>query len=176
MQEGSTGQRDSSARGDSLFGRENVRGMALVVAVLFSFNAVGCAPTVSRGGAGTNNLRLDAAALSTGLDKSDTDYLVEQNLAALYQSKFWMKKIEGNTGDEPLFTIFPIKNDTTEHLENQMHTLLSSIETSLVNSGEVGVVSRERQKEMIQAVWAQDGEDFDMASAASLGKQLGAQY
>ncbi len=156
--------------------RKLTTSLGLVLALLLMMNALGCAPKVSRGGPGTSNVRLDEAALSTGLDRKDLDYLVDQNLAAFFESLFWKNKILTNTGDEPLFTIFPIKNDTSEHLEDQMHTLLSSIETSLVNSGVVGVISRERQQEMIQEVWKQDGEDFDMASAASLGKQLGAKY
>ncbi len=48
-----------------------------------------------------------------------------------------------------IVTIFPIENNTAEHLDDEMGILLSSIETSLVNSGLVNVVSRERQNQMV---------------------------
>jgi hypothetical protein len=133
-----------------------------------------CTPIVSRGGAGTANPGLDNAPLSTQLDKVDIDYLVEQNLDALYSSRFWRNDVE--PGTNPLVTIFPIRNETSEHLGDQMNTLLSSIETSLVNSGAVGVVSRERQSEMIAEVGYQHGAAMDPATAGKIGRQLGAKY
>ncbi len=153
-----------------------MRVVAALSVLLLSLNALGCAPVVTRGGEGTANTRLDDAALSTGLDKADLDYLVEQNLAAFFESGFWKNTILANPDAQPLFTIFPIRNDTSEHLGDQMNTLLSAIETSLVSSGLVGVVSRERQAQMIQEVRRQDGDPYDMATAANLGRQLGAKY
>jgi hypothetical protein len=148
--------------------------LALIALLLGS--ALGCAPKVSRGGAGTKNPGLDDAALSTGLDKADLDYLVEENLNALFDSNFWQRDILDRPDDQPLVTIFPIRNDTSEHLGDQLDTLLSSIETFLVNSGSVGVVSRERQAEMMREVRYQQSGDIDPASAALIGRQLGAKY
>ena len=148
--------------------------VALIAIVLGS--AVGCAPTVSRGGAGTKNPGLDDAALSTGLDKADLDYLVEENLNALFDSGFWQRSILDNPDEQPLFAIFPVRNDTSEHIDDQLHTLLGSIETFLVNSGSVGVVSRERQAEMMREVRFQQSGDIDPSSAAQIGRQLGAKY
>ncbi len=152
------------------------RGAAVLILILASANLVSCAPQVSRGGDGTKNPRLDNAALSTGLDKLDLDYLVDQNLTALYDSGFWKSQILTHTGDPILVTIFPIRNDTSEHIDDQMNTLLASIETSLVNSGVVGVVSRERQEEMIREVVSQHSPDIDPSTAARVGRQLGARY
>lgn len=148
----------------------------LAVATLVVGSSTGCAPTVSRGGDGTRNPGLDDAALSTGLDKSDIDYLVEENLNALFDSRFWQRSILDEVDDMPLITIFPIRNDTSEHIDDQMNTLLGSIETFLVNSGSVGVVSRERQAEMMREVRYQQSGDVDPASAARIGRQLGAKY
>lgn len=148
----------------------------LAVATLVVASSTGCAPTVSRGGDGTRNPGLDDAALSTGLDKSDIDYLVEENLNALFDSRFWQRSILDEVDDMPLITIFPIRNDTSEHIDDQMNTLLGSIETFLVNSGSVGVVSRERQAEMMREVRYQQSGDVDPASAARIGRQLGAKY
>jgi hypothetical protein len=153
-----------------------LRTFAALVALVALAVSTGCAPTVSRGGAGTKNPGLDKAALSTGLDKADLDYLVEENLNALFDSNFWQRSILDNPNDQPLVTIFPIRNDTSEHLDDQLKTLLSSIETFLVNSGSVGVVSRERQADMMREVGYQQGDNIDPSSAASVGRQLGAKY
>jgi hypothetical protein len=62
------------------------------------------------------------------------------------------------------------------HLDDQMLTLLSQIETKMVNSGAVNVVSRERQSEMVAEAQMQNSDLFDPATAARLGAQLGAKY
>ena len=152
-----------------------LRGVAVAVAVCFSLVTAACTPVVSRGGDGTANPQLDDAALSTKLDKQDLDYLVDQNLNALYASKFWSSDVVPEA-QKPYVTIFPIRNETTEHLNDQMNTLLSSIETSLVNTGEVNVVSRERQAQMMAEVSYQNSPGLDPGTAAQIGKQLGAKY
>jgi len=150
------------------------RPVALCTALIAALLLASCAPVVSRGGAGTANPGLDEAPMSTKLDKKDLDYMVEQNLEALYSSAFWRDDVI--PGRKPLVAIFPIRNETTEHLGDQMNTLLSSIETSLVNGGAVNVVSRERQNEMIAEIGYQHGSAMDPATAGKLGRQLGAKY
>jgi PBP1b-binding outer membrane lipoprotein LpoB len=135
---------------------------------------VSCAPVVSRGGPGTLNPGLDEAPLSTKLDRKDLEYLVEQNLSALYASAFWTGEVAGR--GRPFVTIFPIRNDTSQHVDDEMATLLSSIETSLVNSGAVNVVSRERQSQMLAEIDYQNGAGMDPATAAQIGRQLNAKY
>ncbi len=152
-------------------------GVALLALVsLLLGSATGCAPKVSRGGPGTKNPGLDDAALSTGLDRADLDYLVEENLHTLFDSQFWQRDILDHPDEQPLVTIFPIHNHTSEHLEDQLETLLSSVETFLVNSGSVRVVSRQRQAEMMREVRYQQSGDIDPASATQIGRQLGAKY
>jgi hypothetical protein len=102
----------------------------VVAACLLASGLAACAPVVSRGGPGTLNPGLDEAPLSTKLDKKDLDYLVEQNLTALYSSTFWTGEVSG--GGRPFVAIFPIRNETSQHVDDEMATLLSSIETSLV--------------------------------------------
>jgi TolB-like protein len=132
-------------------------------------------PRATRGGEGTGNRQMDAPAMSTGLDKADIDYLVSRNLDGLYESRFWTNGIEA-TPDQPIFAIWPIENATTEHIDDQMMQLLSSIETSLVNSGEVQVVAKSRQAALAREIGVQQGGIFDAASAAQIGRQLGAKF
>jgi hypothetical protein len=148
----------------------------LALLSLLVASATGCTTKVSRGGPGTNNPGLDDAALSTGLDRRDLDYLTNENLSALFDSNFWQKEIVDNRGYMPIVTVFPIRNDTTEHLGDQLDTLQGSIETFLVNSGSVTVVSRERQAEMMQEVYKQGASGIDPRTAAQVGRQLGAKY
>jgi uncharacterized protein (TIGR02722 family) len=136
----------------------------------------GCGPKASRGGPDTENPQMDEGAMSTTLDRADIQYLVDQNLDSMFKSPFWGRDVQGSVGDPPVVAIWPIKNATSEHLDDQMLTLLSAIETKLVNSGAVNVVSRERQAEMAAEVGVQNTDSFDPATAAKLGRQVGAKY
>jgi penicillin-binding protein activator len=137
--------------------------------------SLGCKPKAVRGGPGTDNPNLDEGAMGTGLDRVDIDYLVDQNLSAMFASGWWARDVQGSPGGPPIVAIWPIKNATSHHLDDQMLTLLSQIETTLVNSGAVSVVSRERQAEMVAEAQLQNTDIFD-PSAARIGAQLGAKY
>ena len=143
--------------------------VSVVAAIVFA----GCQPKAIRGGEGTENPNLDQAAMGTGLDRRDLSDLMQKNLSALVASPLWA---QWKTTGQPVVAIWPIKNDTSEHLDDQMITLLSDLETELINSGVVAVVSRERQGEMMAEAHLQQTADFDPSMAAQLGKQLGAQY
>jgi uncharacterized protein (TIGR02722 family) len=134
----------------------------------------GCKPKAIRGGPGTENPDFDEGAMSTGLDRKDLETLMNENMTALMGSPMWGQW--RGSADPVVIAIWPVKNDTTEHLDDQMLTLLSDMETSLLNSGVVSVVSRERQQEMIAEANLQNTADFDKAMAAGLGKQIGADY
>jgi PBP1b-binding outer membrane lipoprotein LpoB len=142
--------------------------LALLVA------SIGCAPRAMRGGEGTANPDLDAPALSVTLDREDINYLVADYLARLEPSPFW-KKVE-SARTPPLVAIWPIMNATSQHIDDQMLTLLSSIETALVNTGDVRVVARASQEDLAREIGIQHGPAFDPATARRLGRQLGAQY
>jgi len=138
--------------------------------------ASGCKPKAVRGGPGTENPNLDEGALSTTLDRKDIDYLVNENLSAMFASPWWARDVQGSPAGPPVVAIWPIKNATSYHLDDQMLTLLSQIETTMVNSGAVNVVSRERQAEMVQETQIQNSDIFDPSTAARLGAQVGAKY
>jgi len=135
----------------------------------------GCAPKATRGGEGTARPDLDRPAMSVTLDRDDITYLVADYLEKLEASPFWQQAIKG-ASQAPIVAIWPIQNATTQHLDDQMLTLLSSIETSLVNTGAVRVVARTRQEELAREIGVQQDRIFDATSAQRLGRQLGAQY
>src|SRR5262249_43807149 len=144
-------------------------GLALV-----SF-ATACAPQATRGGAGTARPNMDEPALGVGLDREDINYLVAQNLASLEASKFWSGSVVP-ADPQPVFAIWPIENRTTQHIEDQLVTILSSIETTLVDSGEVRVVARNEQEDLADEIRRQGGSMFDSKTAQRAGRQLGAKY
>lgn len=135
---------------------------------------LGCAPQAMRGGEGTENPDLDRPALSVKLDREDINYLVADYLKNLEASRFWTRVVA--EADRPLVAIWPITNETSQHIDDQMTTLLSSIETALVNTGEVRVVDRSRQEALVREIGMQQGAAFNPASAQRLGEQLGVQY
>lgn len=137
---------------------------------------VACGPKAVRGGPGTARPALDNRALSTTLDREDVQYLVEQNLKALQASPFWAQDIQQSAAGRTLMAIWPIQNESPEHLESELDQILGSIETFLVNDPKVAVVSRERQSELAQEVGVQQGAAFNSAAAATMGRQLGAKY
>jgi hypothetical protein len=152
--------------------------MSRIPAALLAFlllSGTACAPRAIRGGPGTDNPVMDEAAMSVLLDRADIDYLVGENLGPLYQSRFWAQDVEGAPG-QPLVAIWPIQNATTQHIDDQMLTVLSSIETNLVNSGAVRVVDRARQEALAREIGIQQSDLYDPSSARRLGRQLGAQY
>lgn len=135
----------------------------------------GCAATAMRGGEGTDNPDLDRPAMSVTLDRDDITYLVADYLKTLEVSAFWQESIK-TAPTPPVVAIWPIQNATTQHLDDQMLTLLSSIETALVNTNRVRVVDRASQDALIREIGVQAGGAYDPRTAQRFGRQLGAQY
>jgi len=150
--------------------------MRLPLLFLLATLVMACSgPKAVRGGPGTDRPDLDRAAMSTGLDRDDLDYLFKENIDRLLASRAWASFRMAPS--RPVVAIWPIRNDTTEHIDNQLNTLLATVESRLVESGDVLVVSRERQREMAQEVGLQNTNAvYDPATVARLSKQVGAQY
>jgi len=150
--------------------------LAFSLLALFTLVTVpGCVQTAMRGGEGTENPDLDQPALSVKLDREDINYLVADYLKALEASRFWKTDVE-KAATRPIVAIWPIQNATSEHIDDQLLTLLSSIETSLVNTGDVKVVDRARQESLVREIGLQQTAAFDPATAQRMGRQLGVKY
>jgi len=117
---------------------------------------------------------LDDPAMSTGLDKRDLQQLMHDNMKAFVDSPLvaeWTQQ-----GIKPQVAIYPLANETSEHIDSQLDALLSDIETYLVNSNKVTVISVERQRQMMNEIAKQQGGGFDMSKVAEVNRQLGAEY
>jgi len=116
---------------------------------------------------------LDDEAMSTGLDKRDLQKMLHANMKALQASaavKRWQNE------NQPTLAVLPLRNETSEHVDSSLDSLLSDIETTLVNAGHVRVVSLEHQPQIMEEVRRQHGDAFDPSQVARWGKQVGAKY
>jgi uncharacterized protein (TIGR02722 family) len=146
----------------------------LALATSLTTVATGCKPKAVRGGPGTENPQLDQGAMSTTLDRRDLQELMQMNMEKLMASPWWAQ-ISQTPGT--IVAIWPIKNETSEHIDDQLNTLLADMETELVNGGVVSVVSRERQAEMANEVAVQQNRSiYDPNFANQISRQLGAKY
>jgi penicillin-binding protein activator len=117
---------------------------------------------------------LDDQAMSTGVDKRDIQQALHENLKSLMTSPTANGWAQDHS--RPTIAIYPLANETSEHIDGQLNALLSDVETYMVESSLVTVISVERQKQMIAEVEKQHGGGFDPRHVADYNRQLGAKY
>lgn len=117
---------------------------------------------------------LDDQAMSTGMDKRDIQQALHENLKSMMTSPTANGWAQDHS--RPTVAIYPLANETSEHIDGQLNALLSDVETYLVESNLVTVVSVERQRQMIAEVEKQHGGGFDPRHVADYNRQLGAKY
>jgi len=142
-----------------------------MTATALCLGAGGCGPSYVRG---DEVAGLDEYAMSTGLDKKDLEKLFDANIKSLMESAVVAKwKAEPTP---PVVAIFPIANETSEQVRDQLDALLSKVETQLINGGVATVVDHAMQDQLIQEVVKQQGGAFDEAKSVEVGRQLGAKF
>lgn len=145
------------------------------IAVVAAFSQLGgltaCGPTYVRG---SQVEGLDDPAMGTGIDKRDIEQLLHENLKSMMSSP--AANAWNTDKSRPTIAIYPLANETSEHIDSQLQALLSDVETFMVNSGLVTVVSVERQRQMIAEIEKQHGGGFDPNHIAEYNRQLGAKY
>jgi uncharacterized protein (TIGR02722 family) len=140
-------------------------------AVLLSVVAAGCGGNYVRG---DEVAGLDDYAMSTGLDKRDLEKLFDENMKSLMESA--MVSRWKNQSEPPVVSIFPIANETSEHIREPLDALAAKLETQLINGGIATVVDHAQQERLIAEVQRQQGAAFSEADSAEVGRQLGAAY
>lgn len=149
----------------------SVLGLALSVVLA---SASGCAhkPKAVRG---SDTPGLDHAAMGTGLDRRDLSQMLRENMDVMKSSRVYQVWAQE---DRPPVSVLPIRNETSEHIDSALGALISEIETSLVNTAPVRVISLENQKQLMEEIQRQQHSQgaFDATQVASWGKQLGARY
>ena len=145
------------------------RSFVCSVASVASLLVLGCGPKAVRG---SEVAGLDDQAMSTGLDARDLQKMLHENMNALQASPViarWQK-------EQPTVSVLPLRNETTEHIDSQLDSLISDIETTLVNAGHVQVISLESQPALMEQVRKQYQDGFDQSKIAGWGKQIGVRY
>jgi uncharacterized protein (TIGR02722 family) len=144
---------------------------ALLAPLALASTLAACGPTYVRG----NQVEgLDDSAMGTGIDKRDIEQLLHENLKSMMASP--VARGWAQDSSRPTVAIYPLANETSEHIDSQLQALLSDVETFLVNSQLVTVVSVERQQQMIAELEKQHGGGFDPSHIAEYNRQLGAKY
>jgi PBP1b-binding outer membrane lipoprotein LpoB len=126
---------------------------------------------------GSDDPSIDEPAMSTGLDKDDIERTLQKLLNEMREAAImtdWRTK--AGHGDRTTVAIAPFINDTTEHIDPQLDSMLGETETWLVNSQIVRVVSQERQAEMIRQVEGDRHPIFDPNHIPQYGRQLGVKF
>jgi penicillin-binding protein activator len=145
--------------------------------VAFALAAVasaGCGKEYVRG---ADDPSIDNPAMSTGLDKDDIERTLQTLLNQLRGAPImddW--RAHAGQNDRQTVAIAPFINETSEHIDSQLDSMLSETETWLVNSGIVRVISQERQGDMIRQVEGAQHPVFDPRHIPQYGKQLGVKY
>lgn len=137
--------------------------------------SIGCAkPQYVRD---TEMTDIDEYTMSLRFDRKDIDRLYKENIDKMLSARLmgdWDR--QAASGNAPIVAIFPMRNETTEHVGKSLDALLSKFETDLVNNSAADVVSHENQPDLIAEVKRQQSAAYNPQRLAAYGKQLGAQY
>src|SRR5688572_18868425 len=122
-----------------------MRSFLLFCCMVLVCASLGCSgPKAVRG---SDTPGLDHAAMGTGLDRRDLSQMLKENLDAMKNSRVY-EVWRGE--DRPPVTVLPIQNETSEHIDSALGALITEIETQLINSAPVRVVSLESQKQLME--------------------------
>jgi len=126
---------------------------------------------------GADDPSIDQPAMSTGLDKDDIERTLQTLLNQMREAPVMTEwRVRAGHNDRPIVAIAPFLNETSEHIDPQLDSMLGETETWLVNSSVVRVVSQERQADMIRQVEGAQHPAFDPRHIPQYGKQLGVKY
>lgn len=118
--------------------------------------------------------RLDEFTMGTNLDRRDLDRLYEDNIHQLLNSEVardWERQSRS-----PNVAIFPMRNETSEHIDQALDALLGRFETDLINRTNADVVDDQDQERWIARTERYQDDAFDQREIAHYGRQFGAEY
>jgi penicillin-binding protein activator len=147
-----------------------VPALSLGLSLSLSLPACGGGPRAVRG---DDVAGLDNQAMSTGLDRRDLQKMGNE-LLQMMQTAPVIQRWQGE--NRPAIAVLPIRNETSEHIDSGLSALISDIETSLINSGVVRVISHENQAALMEEIRQQSTDAFNPEQIARWGQQVGARY
>lgn len=131
----------------------------------------GCGPSYVRG---SEVEGLDDPAMSTGLDKRDLQQALHEHMKHFVESK----PVQRWAGERRRvrIAIYPMMNETSEHIDGVLNALVNDVETYLVDTDLFDVISTRKQRELMDEIARQHGGGFDPSARAEVNRQLGAEY
>ena len=120
---------------------------------------------------------IDDYAMSLRLDRRDLNKLYQENIDELMSARIldtWDRRAAEN--QPASIAIFPMRNETSEHIGTQLEALLSKFETDLMNHTSVDVIDRASQPDYINEIADQHTPAYDPSRIAAAGREVGAQY
>ena len=150
------------------------RAISIFTLMILCLQLFACGPRYLRSG---EDRSFEDAAMSTRLDRRDLEIMFNRATTALDKGglmRHW--KALSRDGQSATLAVLSVENETSEHVDTSLMTLVKKLETSLINDGVVTVISRSHQPSLLKELRAQGGKEFDQAQVASMGRQLGAQY
>jgi len=144
--------------------------LSVSVAVAVTIAGCGGGPRAVRG---DDVAGLDNQAMGTGLDRRDLQKMGNE-LLTMMQTSPLIQRWQGE--NRPSIAVLPIRNETSEHIDSGLSALISDIETSLINSGVVRVISHENQAALMEEIRQQSTDAFNPQQVAQWGQQIGARY
>ena len=147
---------------------------------LFLLSGLAAGMTVFAGCAGKEFVRgsqepgIDTPAMSTSLDKDDIQRALSTLLDDLRASPVMTRW--RSTPERTTVAVAPFINETSEHIDPQLDSMLSETETWLINSGVVRVIDQDRQADMIRQIEGSQNAAFDPRHIPAYGRQLGVKY
>ena len=97
--------------------------------------------------------RLDSYTMRLRFARKDLDSLYAENIAKLLASPM---------GNPPVVAIFPMRNETSEHIGPQLDALLSKFETDLVNKSPVDVIDYASQPQLLAEINQQQSSAYNL--------------
>lgn len=125
----------------------------------------------------TDRPDLDERSMSLRLDRKDLERLYDENARKLIDSKIakeWDR--QAALDKRAVVAVFPMRNETSEHIEKSLDALLSKFETDLVNESSAEIVSRENQPDLVAEIRRVQADAYDPSRLIKYGRQLGARY
>ncbi len=113
--------------------------------------------------------------MSTTLEADDVDALVADFMTQLQASAFWQQTVQ-TAVKKPKVALWPIHDATGQRLDEQLPTLLRSIEIALFETRGVSIADRSHQEDLAKEFGVQDGAAFDSAVAQKLGRRHDVEY
>lgn len=139
--------------------------------LLLAAFATACGPKYVRG---SEVEGLDDPAMSTGLDKRDLQQALHEHMKRFVESKpvqRWNAERR-----RPRLAIWPLANETSEHIDGELSALANDVETYLVETDLFDVISSRKQHELMNEIARQHAGGFDPGARAEVNRQLGAEY